>query len=80
VPTILRGSGFEVRIFTNDHAPAHVHGFKAGDDAKIDISGTVPVLVTTTMSKRETAGLLALVASNLSYLQAEWNRIHGSLR
>ena len=30
VPTILRANGFEIRIFTNDHKPAHVHGYKAG--------------------------------------------------
>ena len=65
--------------FSRDRVPAHVHGFKAGDDAKVDIAGAAPVLVTTTMSKRDTASLLALVAANLPYLQAEWSRVHGPL-
>jgi hypothetical protein len=80
VPTVLRANGFEIRIFTNDHKPAHVHGYKAGDDAKVEIAGNVPILATTTMSKRATADLLAIIEANLAHLQAEWRRIHGPLR
>ncbi len=80
MPTILRANGFEIRIFTNDHKPAHVHGYKAGDDAKMEIAGSAPVLVTTTMSKRATVDLLGIVVGNLPYLQAEWKRLHGPLR
>ena len=30
MPTLIRHEGFEVRIYTLDHSPAHVHVFKAG--------------------------------------------------
>jgi uncharacterized protein DUF4160 len=80
MPTILVAYGFEVRIMTNDHPPAHVHGFKAGRKAKIEIAGAAPVLVKTTMTKADTAHLLRLVAADLAQLQAEWRRIHGPLR
>jgi hypothetical protein len=30
MPTILSQDGFDVMIFSNDHAPAHVHVLKAG--------------------------------------------------
>ncbi len=80
VPTLLGADGFEVRILTNDHPPAHIHGFKAGDKAKVEIAGAIPVLIATTMTKRDTAKLLELVATHLALLQTEWNRIHGPLR
>ena len=38
MPTILAEAGFAVRILTLDHPPAHVHGFKAGETAKIEIA------------------------------------------
>jgi len=38
MPTILRQGGFDVMIFTNDHPPAHVHLFKAGAEAVLDLA------------------------------------------
>ena len=29
MPTVLRRDGFDVMIYTHDHAPAHVHVWKA---------------------------------------------------
>ncbi|MEH2215126.1 DUF4160 domain-containing protein [Nostoc sp.] len=37
MPTILKKGGFEVRIYLNDRIPAHVHVFKGGGEAKINI-------------------------------------------
>jgi hypothetical protein len=79
VPTIVRSGGFEIRILTLDHPPAHVHGIKAGKKAKVEIADDV-LLVKTTMSRPDTATLLALVATNLALLQREWKRLHGPLR
>jgi hypothetical protein len=79
VPTIVRSGGFEIRILTSDHPPAHVHGIKARKKAKVEIADDV-LLVKTTMSRPDTATLLALVAANLALLQCEWKKLHGSLR
>jgi hypothetical protein len=79
VPTIVRSGGFEIRILTFDHPPAHVHGIKAGKKAKVEIADDV-LLVKTTMSRPDTATLLALVAANLVLLQREWKKLHGPLR
>ena len=39
MPTVLTKNGFKVRIYLNDHLPAHVHVFKAGGEAKINLRG-----------------------------------------
>ncbi|ERN40426.1 protein of unknown function (DUF3532) [Rubidibacter lacunae KORDI 51-2] len=35
---ILRKDGFKVRVYPNDHEPAHVHVYKAGMEMRVDIS------------------------------------------
>ena len=37
MPTVLREDGFEVRIYTFDHPPPHVHVAKAGAIVRIDL-------------------------------------------
>jgi hypothetical protein len=37
MPTVLRARGFSFQILTRDHPPPHVHAFKAGRRAKINI-------------------------------------------
>jgi hypothetical protein len=37
LPTILRSEGFHVRIYLREHPPAHVHVWKAGAWARIDL-------------------------------------------
>lgn len=39
MPTVHRESGFQFRVFPNDHGPAHVHAIKAGGSAKISVGG-----------------------------------------
>ncbi len=36
--TVLRDEGFEVRIYTLDHPPPHVHVAKAGAIVRVDLS------------------------------------------
>ena len=38
MPTVLRDAGFEVRIYTLDHPPPHVHVAKAGAVVRIDLA------------------------------------------
>jgi Domain of unknown function (DUF4160) len=80
VPTVLRINGFDVRILTNDHKPAHIHAFKAGTTAKVEIADPVPVVRKTTMSMRDTDAIVEVVHANLTFLQLQWNYIHGPLR
>ena len=38
MPTVLRVEGFEVRVYTLDHPPPHVHVAKAGAPMRIDLA------------------------------------------
>ena len=76
--TVLRADGLRVVVFTNDHAPAHVHVFGDGE-AKIDlIGGDAPALVWADgMSRGEVRRALRLVTAQRAFLPARWEEIHG---
>jgi Domain of unknown function (DUF4160) len=78
MPTVLREEGFEVRIYTLDHPPPHVHVAKAGAIVRIDLAtGTVTEIVGT-ISDRDVKRAERLVANHATRLKAEWTKIHGS--
>jgi hypothetical protein len=53
VPTLIREGGFEVRIYTLDHPPPHVHVAKAGAIAKIELATCCVVEVAGSVSDRD---------------------------
>lgn len=76
--TVLRAEGLRVVIFTNDHAPAHVHVFGDGE-AKIHLgnAGGVPELIRADgMSRSEIRRAVRIVAANRALLLARWEEIH----
>jgi len=78
MPTVLREEGFEVRIYTLDHPPPHVHVAKAGAIVRINLAtGTVTEIVGM-ISDRDVKRAERLVASYATRLKAEWTKIHGS--
>lgn len=77
MPTVLREAGFEVRIYTLDHPPPHVHVAKAGAVMKIDLANCQVTEIVGTISDREVKRAEALVAANRGSLRNEWTRIHG---
>jgi Domain of unknown function (DUF4160) len=77
VPTLIREGGFEVRIYTLDHPPAHVHVAKAGAVVKIDLRTCQVISIVGRISDREVARAEALVARHVSTLREAWARIHG---
>ena len=77
--TVLRAEGLRVVVFTNDHAPAHVHVFGDGE-AKINLLGTdgTPELVWADgMTRAEARRALRIVAGRQVFLLARWEEIHG---
>jgi Domain of unknown function (DUF4160) len=73
MPTVLRQAGFEVRIFTHDHTPPHVHVFKGGEEVVINLSDVS--LRDVYMNNRDVRRASAIVADHQEFLLAEWNRI-----
>jgi Domain of unknown function (DUF4160) len=77
MPTVLREAGFEVRIYTLDHPPPHVHVWKAGAVVKIDLTTQQAVEIVGAISDRDVGRAERLVAEHAVWLKGEWARIHG---
>jgi hypothetical protein len=78
MPTVLREAGFEVRIYTLDHPPPHVHVWKAGAVVKIDLATLEAIEIVGAISDREVKRAEGLVARNAASLKREWTKIHGN--
>ena len=53
MPTLLREDGFEVRIYTLDHPPPHVHVTKTGAVVKIDLTTHHAIEIVGSVSDRD---------------------------
>ena len=78
MPTVLRESGFAVRIYTLDHPPPHVHVWKAGAVVKIDLATHEAIEIVGDISDRDVKRAERLVARNAARLKREWMKIHGN--
>ena len=77
--TVHRAQGLRVVIFTNDHAPAHVHVFSDGQ-AKINLLGPdgLPALVWAEgMSRSEVRRAMAVVTTEHQRLLERWRELYG---
>ena len=77
MPMVLRDGGFEVRIYTFDHPPAHVHVAKAGAIVRIDLATHMVTEIVGAISDRDVKRAEQLVARHAKRLKAEWTNIHG---
>lgn len=77
MPTIIREDGYEVRIYTLDHPPPHVHVAKAGAVLKIDLATCQVIEIVGTISDREVRRAEVLVTKHGPLLRDEWTKIHG---
>ena len=76
MPTLIREAGFEVRIYTLDHPPPHVHVAKAGAIVKIDLSTHYAIEIVGAISDRDVKHAEQLVAQNAQLLKMEWEKLH----
>jgi hypothetical protein len=77
VPTLIREGGFEVRIYTLDHPPPHVHVAKAGAVVKIGLATCKVMEIVGAISDRDVHKAELLVARHAQFLSEEWIKIHG---
>jgi hypothetical protein len=79
LPTVLRVDGFEVRVYTDDHEPAHVHVFRAEGRARIRLpTGSAGAVVTEArMGTADLRRAVAIVNEYADLLRFEWRRFHG---
>jgi Domain of unknown function (DUF4160) len=76
MPTVLSRSGFDVRIYFNDHAPPHVHVIRHSGEARIRII-PVTILDVHGLPRREAAKARQLVEEEKEYLLQQWVELHG---
>ena len=76
MPTVLRREGFDFIIYFDDHNPPHVHVFKSGGEAKIELD---PILVAAVwkMKKRDVRDAKRITIEHQSYLLDKWREING---
>ena len=77
MPTLIREGGFEVRIYTLDHPPPHVHVAKAGAVVKIRLATREVMEIVGEISDRDVRKAELLVARHAQFLSEEWTKIHG---
>lgn len=76
---MLRGGGFRVVIYLDDHEPAHVHVLGDGE-AKIDlgvVTGEPILLWSVGFSNADLRRAYRLVRDNRDLLIARWREFHG---
>ncbi|MCA1568280.1 MAG: DUF4160 domain-containing protein [Acidobacteria bacterium] len=82
MPTVLRHNGFQVRIYTNDHPPSHVHVFKAEGELVFNLGSEseAPRMVKelSPMNPSDARQAGAIVREQKHYLLREWRKIHGN--
>ena len=76
MPTLIREAGFEVRIYTLDHPPPHVHVARAGAIVKIDLSTHHALEIVGAITDRDVRRAERLVARNAEVLMSEWEKLH----
>lgn len=70
-------AGFTFRIWPNDHAPAHVHAWKAGAVAVIELEPVAVREVKGAMKSADVVRTVRIVEANLGKLKKAWRHIHG---
>ena len=76
MPVIFRANGLRFVIFTDDHAPPHVHGLGHGE-VRIGIEGDCPVLTNKGLSRADVVKARNAVKGLQSELLKAWEEIHG---
>jgi hypothetical protein len=76
MPTVHEEAGCKFVIYTNDHAPAHVHVLVGEGRVVIRLKDNF-VRETVNVKASELSKVKRLTAANRDKLYAEWVKIHG---
>ena len=78
MPTVLRQEGFALRIYFDDHDPAHVHVVKSDKEVVISLGDetTRPWIRTNKGMRQKDMRRSLIVAEHQSFLIAHWRSIN----
>jgi hypothetical protein len=74
-PTVLTESGYQFKIYPNDHPPPHVHVIRAEKEAKVTLD-PIEVKSNYGFNQREIGDILDMIEKHQEALLAEWDRLH----
>jgi hypothetical protein len=77
MPTVLRKDGFNFKINTDDHAPAHVHVWYQGKMLIVEFEDEIVTRNNYGFNRREEREALKIVGENQILFQIEWDKIYG---
>ena len=77
MPTIHSEHGFRFIIYPNDHEPAHVHVWKAGTEAKIQMLSEPELLEVSGMRQKDAFRALDIVEEHQQEFLMKWEQYHG---
>jgi hypothetical protein len=78
MPRVVAVRGYAVKVFTDDHGPAHVHVLKDGILLKISLEPLAFVSARYGRpSEREKRNAVAVVQEHLEACWVVWRRIYG---
>jgi Domain of unknown function (DUF4160) len=80
MPTVLRLGGLKVRIYPNDHRPAHVHVIGGDWEMVFHLhcpEGPPELLENYRGPRREVGRTIGGLTEHLTELCEQWERIHG---
>jgi predicted SprT family Zn-dependent metalloprotease len=75
MPAIYEEDGYRFVIYFNDHEPAHVHVFKAGGTAKININ-PVGVVSFQDMSQKQIKRAEQITNEQQVYFREKWDEFY----
>ena len=75
MPTIITIQKVAIRVYTNDHPPAHFHLVSPTFTAKIAIDGLE--IIASSTATRNLRPALKWAAQNIDTIRAAWDRYHG---
>lgn len=82
MPTVLEQDGFQIKVFLppREHGPAHVHVYKAGGVAVINLpDATQPLTIRSVSKKMRNADVVAavrLVEAHVETCWTHWRKYH----
>ena len=77
MPTVIREDGYTIRIYLNDHIPAHVHVMNAEKEARVSLE-PIEVMNNIDFTSKELRKIIEIIESHHDELLKAWDTYHES--
>ena len=77
MPTVIREDGYTIRIYLNDHIPAHVHVINAEKEARVSLE-PIEIMNNIDFTSKELRKIIDIIESHHDELLEAWDTYHES--